>query len=106
MAASHTPGPWVIPSAQPTLVRTERGLAVADTYGNTILASEQEANARLIAAAPIMLEALKAAQAALAMLTEETSIKSSSVAQAWATAVQAERAVRSTIAFAEGRADV
>ncbi|CAO4142287.1 hypothetical protein [Methylorubrum extorquens] len=44
MAAKHTPGPWVVAAEQPTLVRTERGIGIADTFGNTILAQEQAAN--------------------------------------------------------------
>ena len=64
MAAKHTPGPWVVAAEQPTLIRTERGIGIADTFGNTILAQEQAANARLIAAAPLMRKALLAVRAA------------------------------------------
>ena len=61
-----------------------------------------EANARLIAAAPKMLEALTACQTALAMMTEPDEIKRSSVLNAWTVAVAAEAKARQAISLARG----
>jgi hypothetical protein len=58
-AAKHTPGPWKIKQVEDSTtveVRDVYGLLVAEV-GDTSL--EDEANARLIAAAPALLEALK-----------------------------------------------
>lgn len=54
----HTPGPWHIARFDATTVeiRSERGLIVAEV-GNT--STEDDANARLIAAAPELLSALQ-----------------------------------------------
>ena len=61
MSTQHTPGPWRIGTTPPNgeqTIGTQQGLmvAVATTGANT----PTEANARLIAAAPDLLEALKA----------------------------------------------
>lgn len=55
--SKHTPGPWVI-GKNGTAVTTKHGgyIATADTGTNVEI---DESNARLIAAAPEMLEALK-----------------------------------------------
>lgn len=55
---SHTPGPWTISSTDSTTVdiRCSREILVAEV-GNTSL--EDEANARLIAAAPTLADALR-----------------------------------------------
>lgn len=63
MIAKHTPGPWRAVSSMPSegfncwwLMAGSRDIATISGYqGDT----ECEANARLIAAAPFMLEALK-----------------------------------------------
>ena len=69
MNTEHTPGPWTVepweyqgePSAIPT-IRTERD-AIAQVCGlwrdGESDTEEREANARLLAAAPVMLAALK-----------------------------------------------
>jgi len=49
-----------------------------------------------------MIEALKAAQAALAMMVDETTITSTSTALAYANCIQAEAKARAAIAAAEG----
>lgn len=54
-----TSGPWEVVPHAPTLVRTIRGLPVADAFTSLSLESEMEANARLIAAAPDLLVQLK-----------------------------------------------
>lgn len=68
--ASHTPGPWVLGECRRMTVGGF-GFPVADKDGNTPAfvaswrdnaAEEGSANARLIAAAPDMLAALKAAE--------------------------------------------
>ena len=67
----HTPGPWYADDLEPNLgIWSEQtGALVARTQvgqhedcGILITSSEEEANARLIAAAPDMLEALEAAE--------------------------------------------
>jgi hypothetical protein len=69
-AAKHTPGPWQVGTpgyGEPGYIYCDNALgsAVAITYGLPLALSvfsraEEEANARLIAAAPDLLEALKA----------------------------------------------
>jgi hypothetical protein len=62
MSASHTPGPWVINREQEEILYGK--LSVEDKSGYFIAqvdeGQNQEANARLIAAAPTMLAALQA----------------------------------------------
>ncbi len=54
----HTPGPWVsAPQRTNTLIVAANGTRVAESYGVTD--EEPRANARLIAAAPELLAALK-----------------------------------------------
>lgn len=62
-----------------------------------------EANARLIAAAPDLLAALKECQQTLAMLTDHDRIKESRVQIAWAQAIAAEAKARTAIAKGEGK---
>lgn len=104
-AAKHVKGPWV-PNPDTMFVRTADGRAVAAVYGNRNDCSVDEcgrARARLIAAAPDLLAALKACQAALAMI-DPKAIKSSSVINAFAQATEAECKARAAIAKAEGGA--
>jgi hypothetical protein len=65
MSTKHTPGPWSIHPRSATSVMAE-GMGIASCAGHSdnkkdpvALCLEQEANARLIAAAPDMLEALE-----------------------------------------------
>lgn len=58
METKHTPGPWKVASTQAKEVHNVKIGVVARPSGRTF--QEMEANARLIAAAPEMLEALKA----------------------------------------------
>lgn len=62
-----------------------------------------EANARLIAAAPDLIEALTQCQKALAMMITPTQIEQTSALQAFAIATEAETKARAAIAKAEGR---
>ena len=58
MSAQHTPGPWVVDPESPTWVEDGNGCCLAKTgYGDD---EGDRANARLIAAAPDMLAALRA----------------------------------------------
>lgn len=57
MTSKHTPGPWAHDSGS-TLVITEEYI-IADCTAAALPESEQEANARLMAAAPELLEACK-----------------------------------------------
>lgn len=73
--AKHTPGPWIIEAtprsiAEDYVIRTEHSVvaAILPLYNE----DETDANARLIAAAPELLEAAKEAREALQpFLTEE-----------------------------------
>ena len=59
---SHTPGPWHVGGVggcRPQIIYSPSGLAVLRTWGGATKA-EEEANAQLTAAAPEMLEALRA----------------------------------------------
>jgi len=59
-AAKHTPGPWAVSGRTSTCIRTadqEQRIAYMETADNTI--ETCVANARLIAAAPELLEAAK-----------------------------------------------
>ena len=59
MKARHTPGPWEVHGRQPTFVRANGGkkhVANTDSMGDD---EENKANARLIAAAPELLESLR-----------------------------------------------
>ena len=59
---SHTPGPWHVGGVggcRPQIIYSPSGLAVLRTWGGATKA-EEEANARMAASAPEMLEALRA----------------------------------------------
>lgn len=64
---THTPGPWVARNAtlpnsnviRWVILETEAGFTLADTGNADTPKHQDEANARLIAASPTMLEALK-----------------------------------------------
>lgn len=60
MSAGHTKGPWSVeehPHSGHPLVAGEHGYVVADCMNNELAADVEFANARLIAAAPDLLEA-------------------------------------------------
>ena len=60
--SGHTPGPWVVdPTVSSGEVMTPRGYAIHEhpTYSSIKDTKEIRANARLIAAAPDLLEALQ-----------------------------------------------
>lgn len=65
VVSQHTPGPWEIgaPNYHHIQVKTEKGLVLIGSvaYSNHLGKNECDANARLIAAAPELLAALKEA---------------------------------------------
>ena|SRR5580765_6125700 len=69
MAMKHTPGPWGAYNLSKgnIAIETREGVRVANASGDTC---DVEANARLIAAAPELLAALKAAYSALALIDD------------------------------------
>lgn len=64
MSTKHTPGPWIVQEKYPFHVMTSDGFAVADTdlSYSSLDEQSQAANARMIAAAPELLEALRSAR--------------------------------------------
>src|SRR4051794_13527039 len=70
MMVKHTPGPWYMAGVPAVLSRDGVGIADCRTVDTT--PQEQEANARLIAAAPDLLAACKALLADLDARGEET----------------------------------
>ena len=95
---SHTPGPWWVDGP-------DEGIEVHDTFGRTASVwgdqddnSEAWANARLIAAAPDMLDALRTADDALDYAQAQVDSESDRERlRHWRTRVQ------NVIALAEGR---
>lgn len=72
MSAKHTPGPWFVDRL------SEHGYLLVKPVGGQVVAQidpveEEEANARLIAAAPDLLDALKAAECTLANIQADIS---------------------------------
>ena len=59
MNAKHTPGPWVANTLWTVVNIRAAGGSVCNVPRNCALSDDIEANARLIAAAPELLEALK-----------------------------------------------
>lgn len=98
MEAKHTPGPW-------RLSRTQRYVMDGVAAPWVCEVTERpgwEANARLIAASPSLLEALKEAQSVLAMMVEPGAIEQTTVINAYAAAKAAEAKARTAISQAEG----
>jgi len=63
MGTKHTPGPWIVCDSPDGLhVTMEHGVRIAELYGvpSGRFPETPEANARLISAAPDLLEALEA----------------------------------------------
>ena len=61
--SAHTPGPWYVDGLRKTRVATAEDLTIATAHaGADRSKNKAEANARLIAAAPALLEALEAAE--------------------------------------------
>lgn len=99
--SKHTPGPWRVEGPSPEGRNPNAGLWDVEGVTNVANACTLH-DARLIAAAPELLEALKAAQSALAMMIQPDAIKNSTVLDAFALATQAEAKARAIISKAEG----
>lgn len=116
--AKHSPAPWWhdeahcairyrLPSGHPDLYSDDPELddgarnvvSLIGACGGT----DSAADVALMAAAPELLAALRVSQAALAMLTEPQAIRTTTVSNAWAQAVEAEQKARLAIAKAEAR---
>lgn len=81
----HTPGPWFAsPAGKNWWITTDQGLdeVVAELMGSTFKGEPREANARLIAAAPKMLWALKDALAFLQRSGYDTQLVKGVIAEA------------------------
>ena len=91
MTAKHTPGPWCLSPAGTHVRRTRHGFNICTV--NDLLDEEAEGNARIIAAAPELLEALRWCVNEIDMRCEA----------AIPSVRQALTAARSAIAKAEGR---
>ena len=105
-AARHTPGPWTYPGGTGNFVGGPDRIRVADVGGMERSPEERQANARLIAAAPDLLAACKAAwpmldRAADQLADDEACEESGRVADACATFAMD---LRAAILKAEGGA--
>jgi hypothetical protein len=99
--SGHTPGPWAVAWPNPRIVSAQEKKAVASPHFAGYEEDEIEANARLIAAAPELLEALRA----LVAVNEEHNARVAVVIGApkdWNDSYLA--AARAAIAKAEGGA--
>jgi hypothetical protein len=109
-APKHTRGPWHYePDGMGdfTIASERDQLAIAAVVNGSFMAmgghaDEHEANARLIAAAPDMLAALRECQSTLAMIIAPDAGKRTSALHAFAQATAAEAKARAAISKAEG----
>jgi hypothetical protein len=108
--SKHTPGPWKLRRAEHSLEHDfilHAGPHIIawsvprSARGNTRKKSEHIANAKLIAAAPVLLEALKLAEAALADIGDADREPGDDLAWCEARAAQDLPAIRAAIAKAE-----
>lgn len=98
--SEYTKGPWSLNKyGEPVGPDGEniraKGLALTNS-------EEAKANSSLIAAAPEMLDALRKCASALLNIVSDSSIKQTTVLNAWAQAVEAEATARQVIAKALG----
>lgn len=106
----HTPGPWGYTSRKGSwdwvvYCNADPNIEICQPFHDgTDLNQIGEANARLISAAPDMLKALEACLSALSTMTDPGAIKTSSVQNAWAQAVEASVRARAAISKATGGA--
>jgi len=73
MKTMHTKGPWAVKGTNPPMIYAREGLdiiAMIDSMGEMTL-DQEAANARLISAAPELLEALELAAADYGLDTED-----------------------------------
>ncbi len=102
---SATPRPWAIKPIYTNPAYTSKEVWIDDAEGRPVLLCSAGKAALIVQAVnsfDVMLGALKAAQKALAMITDETHIKATSVAGAWASCVETEAHARKAIAIADG----
>lgn len=82
---AHTPGPWHI-YAKYNVMAGRRSVASAGGYSSShnfdLVEAENVANARLIAASPIMLDALRLALPHVPLLSDEHTAVLAAIAQA------------------------
>ena len=95
MKKQHTPGPWFITGGATRCIEARIGdgliqevAACGPTMADKGYGPQQEANARLIAAAPDLLEALQGLLNALPSATTHPAVKSARAAIAKATGEQ------------------
>lgn len=104
-AASHTPGPWVVNDRFYVCTAAPTPEFIADCATDSSVEREyaiDEANARLIAAAPDLLAACKKADESIVQLCRMICVLSGGNSKK-ARAVDFAEAVRDAIAKAEGR---
>jgi hypothetical protein len=90
MSAKHTPGPWIVEYdkegawevASPNGSRTNGYLVVCSRKAHHLMADQMNANARLIATAPELLEALQTIRGVI--LLQRDVIERGMQAKAWA----------------------
>lgn len=91
MSAAHTPGPWPIERTGdgkriivgPGLIEGPHGYDIAEVYSDDCDPEEATANARLIAAAPELLEALEKLAAFADEVTGKVEPPLPALARAW-----------------------
>lgn len=103
----HTPGPWII--EDDTDIIDQNGTFIATTHdpASDIGTAREYANARLIAAAPDLLAALKASQEMVERSAEVYADRlatdgTSHAAENWGAALKITKQVQAAIAKAEG----
>lgn len=93
--AQHTPGPWSVDGCQ---IVADQGAVALGLYGDIEDPDQTTANIRLIAAAPDLLAALKAAEADIVAWLTNGAHTAAEIAED-----DVIRQVRAAIAKAEGR---
>jgi hypothetical protein len=108
----HTAGSWVVEDETDPMLTILAPDANGDVVAHIVdvdwlddpakVGPKCLANARLIASAPDLLDALKAAQTALAMIVSPFAIEATTTLDAYTHALNAEQAARAAIAKATG----
>ncbi len=99
MSAQHTPGPWAVDKDCDLIIVDHEGGSLGEmTPGNPAVSDEQAvANARLVAAAPELLKALKEALGVIRMSSAEDDTEIEAAIR------RVEKQCKVVIAKAEGR---
>lgn len=103
MNAQHTPGPWVAVEL-PTAIAIKSHMGNVANIQRGSIRDQQKVNARLIAAAPDLLAALKLAEAALSDIGDADREPGDDVAWCDARAAKPLPEIRAAIAKAGGEA--